>query len=226
MSASERQCRRVSSSIIEAGGDLAPLGATGGRGLGHGGARRPHPRQRAPRAWPTPPTTRPSAAPQLCRRPAAALRDLLPETSSSTWMSRAPATTVGAGRAALAAASSIARSSPAWRRRACACCAPRRPSCGSACSVPEAGATYLSHPLTPAPAAYAMLAYLRRVLPGRAARALRRGPGRRDHDPLGGGDARAGQRGARRRRRALCVDGGRRPAAAVTQCPQDQHQDD
>jgi glycerophosphoryl diester phosphodiesterase len=41
-------------------------------------------------------------------------------------------------------------------------------------SVPRARRDYLSHPLT-RPAAYAMLAYLRRVLPRRAARALRSG---------------------------------------------------
>jgi glycerophosphoryl diester phosphodiesterase len=41
-------------------------------------------------------------------------------------------------------------------------------------SVPRARRDYLSHPLT-RPAAYAMLAYLRRVLPRRAARALHSG---------------------------------------------------
>lgn len=41
-------------------------------------------------------------------------------------------------------------------------------------SVPRARRDYLAHPLT-RPAAYAMLAYLRRVLPRRAARALRSG---------------------------------------------------
>jgi glycerophosphoryl diester phosphodiesterase len=41
-------------------------------------------------------------------------------------------------------------------------------------SVPRARRDYLSHPLT-RPAAYAMLAYLRRVMPRRAARALSSG---------------------------------------------------
>ncbi len=42
-------------------------------------------------------------------------------------------------------------------------------------SVPKARRDYLSHPLT-RPGAYVMLAYLRRVLPRQAARALRSGP--------------------------------------------------
>src|SRR5947209_13946228 len=41
-------------------------------------------------------------------------------------------------------------------------------------SIPKARRDYLAHPLT-RPAAYVMLAYLRRVLPGRAAQALRSG---------------------------------------------------
>lgn len=50
----------------------------------------------------------------------------------------------------------------------------RAPELRLGLSVPKARRDYLSHPLT-RPAAYAMLAYLRRVMPGRAARAVSSG---------------------------------------------------
>ncbi len=81
-------------------------------------------------------------------------------------------------------------------------------------SVPLARRNYLAHPLT-RPGAYGMLAYLRRVLPDRVAHVLDAGRGGRDHGPLGRGH-RAPRVGRHRpRRRAVRVDGRRRPPARI-----------
>ena len=173
MSASERQCRRVGHSIIKAGGDLAQLPArlegaawdmveldVLARGdeliVAHSPHELDHPR------------------PLRFADALAALRDLLPESVELNVDVKGP----GYERSVLDALRSLdlvdrtlvssmeAASLRVLRAEA--------PELRLGLSVPKARRDYLSHPLT-RPAAYAMLAYLRRVLPRQAAQAVRGG---------------------------------------------------
>jgi glycerophosphoryl diester phosphodiesterase len=170
MSAADRGCRRVGHSIIKAGGDLSQLaarleGATWdmveldvlARGdellVAHSAGDLEHPR------------------PVRFADALAALRDLLPESVElnvdvkGTGYERSVLDTLHS--LDLVSRTLISTMEPASLRVLRA----EAPELRLGLSMPKARRDYLSNPLT-RPAAYVMLAYLRRVLPRQAARAV------------------------------------------------------
>jgi glycerophosphoryl diester phosphodiesterase len=173
MSSADRTCRRVGHSIIKAGADLSELGARlEGAGwdmveldvlahgdellVAHSSGDLEHPR------------------PLRFAAALAALRDALPESvefdvdvKGTGYEAEVLATLRELGLVERTLVSTMETSSLRLLRAAA-------PELRLGLSVPKARRDYLSHPFT-RPGAYVMLAYLRRVLPGQVAKALRSG---------------------------------------------------